>query len=292
MNNNITSGYEQNSFDIHPRNEGTSNIPGVVGNQNWGSTFQGATGEGPFGGYNNSGSSLGSWFGRFGSGAYSNPFSGGYGVGGYGNSGYPYSSSYGYGPSYNNTIGNMGYGNMFGSSWGNNGNWFPGMNMPAFNNPIMQNIVAPGQSMLSSLQHAMQVFARFSGMMEEIMRNLHLVFDSIFGLVQILGVLKQEIFRFVAPKSSLFQPVLRVIEKLMRFWKLFLLFIMSPLAGRFSPVTLALKVLGLAPEDAMNKQHALSVQNMENVRENASRVEPIRDDNRTSDRNDDQESNL
>lgn len=42
--------------------------------------------------------------------------------------------------------------------------------------------------------------------------------------------------RFVAPKSSLFQPVLRVVEKWLRFWKLFLLFLMSPLAGRYSPV--------------------------------------------------------
>lgn len=79
---------------------------------------------------------------------------------------------------------------MFGSTWG--GATFGGYpGFPGSNNPLVQNWFTPGQNMLATVQNAMQVFSRFSGMLEETMRNLHLVFDSIFGLVQILGLLKQ-----------------------------------------------------------------------------------------------------
>ncbi|GJQ08527.1 hypothetical protein GpartN1_g318.t1 [Galdieria partita] len=223
---NVRNGDSSQVPEIYPRNEGTTNVPPVYGNQEWnrpqGSFAPETT---PFG-YNN----YGSWFSRLGSGWSNNiPFSG-YGA-------YPYSS--GFSPySYN------GGANQYGSTF------YPGTNLPGFNNnPLVQNLFSPGQNMLASVQNVMQVFARFSGLMEETMRNLHFVFDSIFSLVQILGLLKQEIFRFVAPKSSLFQPLIRTVEKMLRFWKLFLLFLMSPLAGRYSPVSLVLKILGLVPEE-------------------------------------------
>ncbi|EME31226.1 hypothetical protein Gasu2_19850 [Galdieria sulphuraria] len=263
---------QQQVPEIFPRNEGTTNVPPVNGNQEWNrpqSTYlPEAT---PFGyNNNNNNSGLGSWF----SSRWGNPLSG------YGGNTYPYSS--GFGPYY---YGNGGIGNnnmMYGSPWGGG---FPGTtNLLGFNNPLVQNFISPGQNMLASVQNAMQVFARFSGLMEETMRNLHLVFDSIFGLVQILGLLKQEMFRFVAPKSSVFQPVIRVAEKLLRFWKLFLLFLMSPLAGKYSPVSLVLKILGLVPEESARISLDESGTNHIQVRpeeEGPSRTH-----------NDDQESNL
>jgi hypothetical protein len=216
--------YSNQGPEIYPRGEGTTNIPPVYGNNQ-----MLPEGPSPYGYYNNNSmmnnNTFGSWFPRFGS-ALS-----GYGGSFLGNT-YPYSSG-----SYSAPYGGM-YGG-WSSPWGGTGGaggGYPGMNIPGLNNPLVQNIFSPGQNVLATVQNAMQVFARFSGMLEETMRNLHLVFDSIFGLVQILALLKQEVFRFVAPKSSLFQPIVRLVERLMRFWKLFLLFLMSPLAGRYSPV--------------------------------------------------------
>ena len=111
---------------------------------------------------------------------------------------------------------------------------------------VLQSVMAPGQSAMASLQHLMHTVARFTGILEENMRNVHIIFDSVFGLVYNLGFLREElrsVFTGVQPKSWLMQ----LLRKILGVWRVALLVALSPLIGRFSPVAWLLKALGLAP---------------------------------------------
>jgi hypothetical protein len=108
---------------------------------------------------------------------------------------------------------------------------------------------AGSAAVLSGMQEAMQRFARVSGMLEEVLRNVHLLFDGVFGLGYSLGAFHEEARMWLSVKSGPAAFVLRLLKSMKRLWRLVALFICSPMAGRFSPVALVLRVLGVAPED-------------------------------------------
>jgi hypothetical protein len=105
-----------------------------------------------------------------------------------------------------------------------------------------------GAAVLSGMQEAMQRFARVSAMMEEMLRNLHMLFDGLFGLGYSIGAFHQEASRWLAVKSGPVALLKRVVAHIARLWRLIALFLCSPMAGRFSPVALVLRILGVVPE--------------------------------------------
>lgn len=110
----------------------------------------------------------------------------------------------------------------------------------------------PGAVVLSGVHDAMQRFARVSSMVEEVLRNLHMLFDAMFGLGCSLGAFRQEARMWLAVKQGPAAFVARLLKRIARLWKLLFMFIMSPVAGRFSPVAVVLRILGLVPEDDIN----------------------------------------
>uniref|UniRef100_A0A7S1XHJ0 Peroxin-13 n=1 Tax=Compsopogon caeruleus TaxID=31354 RepID=A0A7S1XHJ0_9RHOD len=116
-------------------------------------------------------------------------------------------------------------------------------------NRWMGAVMAPGGEMVNTMHGVMYAIARVSGLMEEVLRNFHMIFESVYGLLHSFGVFQQEIVAVMGPEKV--QPAgffRRVLKKVLSFWRVFVLFIMSPLAGRFSPVSVALRILGLAPQ--------------------------------------------
>jgi hypothetical protein len=107
-----------------------------------------------------------------------------------------------------------------------------------------------GAAVLSGMQEAMQRFARVSALVEEVLRNLHMLFDAVFGLGYSVGAFHQEASRWLAIKSGPVALVKRALDHVQRLWRLVVLFLCSPMAGRFSPVALVLRVLGVVPEYA------------------------------------------
>lgn len=102
---------------------------------------------------------------------------------------------------------------------------------------------------LSGMHDAMSRFARVSSMIEDVLRNLHMLFDAVFGLGYSLGAFRQEARMWLAIKTGPVGFVARVLKRASNVWRLLCLFFMSPMAGRFSPVALVLRILGLVPEE-------------------------------------------
>lgn len=163
----------------------------------------------------------------------------GYGMGGYGGLG---SGLYG---------GYAGLASRFGGSMGSYGGYMG----DSGSNPLttaggavgmLQSFVAPGQSAMATLQHVMHTVARVTGILEENMRNVHIIFDSVFGLVYNLGFLRDEtraLLRGLQPKSWL----MRMVQNLVGLWRLALLIALTPLAGRWAPIPWLLRMLRLVP---------------------------------------------
>lgn len=114
---------------------------------------------------------------------------------------------------------------------------------------------AGGAAVLSGMQEAMQRFARVSGLMEEVLRNLHMLFDGVFGLGYSLGAFHNEARMWLAVKSGPAAFAMRMFAKLTRLWRLLTIFLCSPLAGEFSPVAIVLRILGIAPPEDTGNAH-------------------------------------
>lgn len=106
-----------------------------------------------------------------------------------------------------------------------------------------------GEMVLSGMHEAMARFARVSSMIEEVLRHLHMLFDAIFGLGYSVGAFRREAAQWLAVKTGPVAYLARLIRRAANLWRLLCLFFMSPAAGRFSPVALVLRILGLVPED-------------------------------------------
>jgi hypothetical protein len=104
------------------------------------------------------------------------------------------------------------------------------------------------------MQEAMQRFARVSALMEEVLRNLHMLFDGVFGLGYSIGAFHQEASRWLAIKSGPVALLKRIVAHVARLWRLVALFLCSPMAGRFSPVALVLRILGVVPEYSFHEE--------------------------------------
>lgn len=112
-----------------------------------------------------------------------------------------------------------------------------------------QQAQAGGAAVLSGMQEAMQRFARVSALLEEVLRNLHLLFDGVFGLGYSVGAFHDETQLWLSVKTGPVAFLKRIYLKLARLWRLITLFLCSPFAGEFGPMGLVLRLLGLAPNE-------------------------------------------
>lgn len=176
--------------------------------------------------------------------------------------GYPYSSAFAgsYANNYANPYGNVSYAQPYAPAYGA----YPTYSRAAFaaTNPSAQyqstgtttavtagGVRAAGTTMLNSLQEAMARFARVSALVDDVLRHLHMLFDAIFGLGYTLGAVHAEARLWFAVKTGPVAAFTRAIRSVASVWRLLTLFFLSPMAGRFSPVALVLRILGLVPED-------------------------------------------
>eukprot|EP00184_Porphyridium_aerugineum_P000774 CAMPEP_0184697064 /NCGR_PEP_ID=MMETSP0313-20130426/4163_1 /TAXON_ID=2792 /ORGANISM="Porphyridium aerugineum, Strain SAG 1380-2" /LENGTH=290 /DNA_ID=CAMNT_0027155825 /DNA_START=295 /DNA_END=1167 /DNA_ORIENTATION=- len=233
-----TTNINSNTTNMDP--VGTTNIPGSSYNRFGGTNATGGYGSTMYGGggYSGYGSSI------YGSGMYGGGYGGGmYGSGMYGGGMYrsPYS--------------------MYGSGMGMG----MGMGMGGFGSTLQQGIMGPGGNVINGMHSIMHSFARVSGLLEELLRNFHMIFESVFGLFYCLGHFKEEVknafgFEFSWDKISIGPIIKRVLRRVFQLWRLFTLFILSPLAGKYSPVQILLRMLGLTPnsESSSSGTHATS----------------------------------
>mmetsp|Transcript_11497 Transcript_11497/g.47824 ORF Transcript_11497/g.47824 Transcript_11497/m.47824 type:complete len:299 (-) Transcript_11497:170-1066(-) len=194
---------------------------GYGGSQGYRSPY--STYSGGYGGY---GRSYGG-YGGMGSG-YSR-YGGGYGMGGLGGYGGGYGGYSGYGG---------GYGGMSGMGFGGRG---------------MMDMLGQGGEMVNGVQNSVQgvmhTVARVSGLLEELMRNFTMIFESIFGLFYSIAAFKEEMGASLPQfeKGFVRRMVMRILRKLYMLFKFFLLFAAAPITHRFSPVRGVLRIFGLLP---------------------------------------------
>lgn len=112
-----------------------------------------------------------------------------------------------------------------------------------------QQAQAGGAAVLSGMQEAMQRFARVSAMLEEVLRNLHLLFDGVFGLGYSIGAFHDEAQLWLSVKTGPAAFLKRIYMKLARLWRLITLFLCSPFAGEFGPMGFVLRLLGIVPSE-------------------------------------------
>lgn len=112
-----------------------------------------------------------------------------------------------------------------------------------------QQAQAGGAAVLSGMQEAMQRFARVSSLLEEVLRNLHLLFDGVFGLGYSIGAFHDEAQLWLSVKSGPAAFLKRIYLKLARLWRLITLFLCSPFAGEFGPMGFVLRLLGIVPSE-------------------------------------------
>lgn len=124
---------------------------------------------------------------------------------------------------------------------------------------LASNARETSSMVLSGVHNAMTRFARVSSMIEDVLRNLHMLFDAIFGLGYSLGAFRQELRLWLAIKEGPVGHIARFIRKASSMWKLLCIFFLSPLAGRFSPIAFVLRVLGLVPEDDLLESSLLAM---------------------------------
>lgn len=117
-----------------------------------------------------------------------------------------------------------------------------------------------GTSVLTSVQEAMTRFARVSALIDDVLRHLHMLFDAVFGLGYSLGAFHAEARLWLALKTGPVAALVRVVRAVASVWRLLTLFFLSPMAGRYSPVALVLRILGLVPDDAPNFPYGVASQ--------------------------------
>lgn len=107
-----------------------------------------------------------------------------------------------------------------------------------------------GTQVLSNLHDAMARFARVSAHIDEVLRHLHMLFDAVFGLGYSLGAMREEARLWLANKTGPVAIVCRLLRAFTSIWRILSLFFLSPMAGRYSPVAIVLRILGLVPDNA------------------------------------------
>lgn len=100
------------------------------------------------------------------------------------------------------------------------------------------------------LQEAMTRFARVTALVDDVLRHVHMLFDAVFGLAYAVGAARAETAMWLALKQGPVAFLSRIVRAVSSIWRLVALFLLSPMAGRFSPVALVLRILGLVPPDA------------------------------------------
>lgn len=78
-----------------------------------------------------------------------------------------------------------------------------------------------------------------------------MLFDAVFGLAYSVGALRHELGGWLACKHGPTAAIVRLLRRLGGggVWRVLYLVLLSPVAGRFSPVALVLRILGLVPEE-------------------------------------------
>lgn len=155
---------------------------------------------------------------------------GSYGAGGYGSYGGGFSSMLGGG------YGGYGAAGYSAGAYGARGAYARGAPLP------------PGAGVLGGVQEAMARFARVSALVEDALRSLHLLFDALFGLGVSASAFSRELAVLLQAKTGPGAFIARCIRRLGRLWRLLMMVFVSPIGGRYSPVAVALRVLGLVPE--------------------------------------------
>uniref|UniRef100_A0A7S0ZFF9 Peroxin-13 n=1 Tax=Timspurckia oligopyrenoides TaxID=708627 RepID=A0A7S0ZFF9_9RHOD len=222
------------------RDVGSTNVPGSSGGS--------AIGSGNFEGGGLGTSNVNGYSRPFGTSASMYGSGGMYGGSGgfYGSS--PYSGGM-YRSPYSSMYGGYGGSGMYGGSGLYGGSGFGAGPLGSMAGGVM----GPGGEMLNGMHSVMHSFARVSGLLEEVLRNFHMIFESVFGLFYSLSNFKQElqnVFGISIDKLSVVPLVKRAFRRLLHLWRIISLVLLSPLAGRFSPVAIVLRLLGVAPESA------------------------------------------
>ncbi|PXF43397.1 hypothetical protein BWQ96_06892 [Gracilariopsis chorda] len=144
----------------------------------------------------------------------------------------------------------------FGAGFGSYGAGYAGNPAFGFNarqqfsaGQVLNDARQTSEMVMSGMHDAMARFARVSSMIEDILRNLHMLFDALFGLGYSLSAFRHEAKMWLSVKTGPLAVVAKIVRRASNVWRLLCLFFMSPLAGRFSPVALVLRILGLVPED-------------------------------------------
>lgn len=106
-----------------------------------------------------------------------------------------------------------------------------------------------GTQVLNSMHDAMTRFARVSTLIDDVLRHLHMLFDAVFGLGYSVGAVREEARMWLAVKSGPVALIWRALRTALSVWRVLCIFFMSPMAGRYSPVALVLRILGLVPEE-------------------------------------------
>jgi hypothetical protein len=178
------------------------------------------------------------------------------GVGGY-QAGYvasPYAPYSRYAPPFTGSYAGYGSG-IYGSGGGlyspHGGGYTTGIGRASAVLGGAQHAQAGGAAVLSGMQEAMQRFARVSGLMEEVLHNLHVLFDGVFGLGYSIGAFHDEARLWLSVKTGPAGILRRIYLKCRRLWRLITLFLCSPFAGEFSPLSLVLRLLGVAPAESL-----------------------------------------
>ncbi|KAJ8900770.1 hypothetical protein NDN08_000071 [Rhodosorus marinus] len=182
------------------------------------------------------------------SGGYGGGMSGGY-SGGYGRS---YGGYGGMGAGYSRYGGGYGMGG-YGGGYGGYGGGYGGMSGMGFGGRGMMDMLGQGGEMVNGVQNSVQgvmhTVARVSGLLEELMRNFTMIFESIFGLFYSIAAFKEEMGASLPQfeKGFVRRMLMKVLRKLYMLFKFFLLFAASPITHRFSPVRGILRIFGLLP---------------------------------------------
>lgn len=195
---------------------------------------------------------------------------GGYGSYGYGGHAPPLYSAGGYGmpSSYGGYSAYNTYGTSYGSPYGGYGYTGTPTRAAALTSANLTTTAATGtapttdpsapqayqtpqqSSATMMLQEAMARFARVTALVDDVLRHVHMLFDAVFGLAYAVGAARAETAMWLALKQGPVAFLSRVVRAVSSIWRLVALFLLSPMAGRFSPVALVLRILGLVPHDA------------------------------------------
>lgn len=120
---------------------------------------------------------------------------------------------------------------------------------PATATTVAAGVQQTGSHVLNNLQDAMTRFARVSAHIDEVLRHLHMLFDAVFGLGYSLGAMREEARMWLANKTGPVAILWRILRAVTSIGRILSIFFLSPMAGRYSPIALVLRVLGLVPND-------------------------------------------